>query len=60
MKKKKDIINDGSTIVKKIGNVTKEKETYFELKFKNAKKLAEIKETNFDELNYLIFQCEII
>ena len=57
---KKHMINDGSTIVKQIGNVTKEKETYFELKFKNAKKLAEIKETNFDELNYLIFQSEII
>ena len=53
---KKELINEGSTIVKKIGNVTKEKETYFELKFKNAIKLSELTHINFDELKNLIFQ----
>ena len=57
---KDDMVNDGSTILKKIGNVTKEKETYIELKFKHAIKLSEIKEINYDELNNLIFQSEII
>jgi hypothetical protein len=56
---KENMINDGSTIIKNIGNATKEKETYFELKFKHSKNLAEIKEINFDKLNNLIFQCEI-
>ena len=57
---KKEMVNDGSTIIKKIGNVTKEKETYFELKFKHALKLAEIDDINFDQLNNLIFQIAII
>ena len=51
--------NEGSSILKKLGNVTKEKEDYFEFKFKHAKKLAEINEINFDELENLIFQVEI-
>ena len=57
---KKDMINENSTILKKIGNVTKEKETYFELKFKRVMKLAEINEINYDKLENLIFQTEII
>jgi hypothetical protein len=56
----KDMSNDGSTIDKKLGNVTKETETYYELKFKKAIKLAEMNDINFDELKNLIFQCEII
>ena len=56
----KDMTNDGSSIVKKIGNVTKETETYYELKFKKAVKLSEMKDINFDELKSLVFQCEII
>ena len=56
----KDMINDGSSIVKKIGNVTKETETYYELKFKKAVKLSEMKDINFDELKSLVFQCEIV
>ena len=56
----KDMTNDGSSIVKKIGNVTKETETYYELKFKKAHKLSEMKDINFDELKSLVFQCEII
>ena len=56
---KKDIINDGSTIFKKLGNVTLEKETYLELKFKEAKKLADMNDINFDELKNLIFQFVI-
>ena len=56
---KENMINDGSTIIKNIGNVTKEKETYFELKFKHSKNLEEISEINFDKLSNLIFQCEI-
>ena len=59
-KEEKDMINDGATISVKLGNVTKETETYFELKFKKAIKLAEMKDINFDELKNLIFQCEII
>ena len=52
---KKILINDGSSIAKNIGNATKERETYFELKFKHSKKFAEIKEIYFDKLNNLIF-----
>ena len=59
-KEEKDMINDGSSIIEKLGNVTKETETYFELKFKKAIKLAEMKDINFDELKNLIFQCEIV
>lgn len=58
--KENDMTNDGSSIVKKIGNVTKETETYYELKFKKAIKLSEMKDINFDELKNLVFQCEII
>ena len=54
-----DLINDGSSITEKIGNATKETETYYELKFKKALKLAEMKDINFDKLNNLTFQCEI-
>ena len=54
-----DLINDGSSISEKIGNATKETETYYELKFKKALKLAEMKDINFDKLNNLTFQCEI-
>ena len=39
-----------------LGNVSKETETYYEVKFKKAIKLAEMKEINFDELKNLIFQ----
>ena len=41
-------------------NATKEKETYFELKFKLALKLAEIDNMNFDQINNLIFQNDIV
>ena len=58
-KEEKDLINDGSSITEKIGNAAKETETYFELKFKKALKLAEMKDINFDELKNLTFQCEI-
>ena len=54
-----DLKNDESSIVKKIGNSTRETETYYELKFKHAKQLAEMKDINFDELKNLIFQFEI-
>ena len=57
---KNNMSNEDSTILKKIGNITREKEDYFELKFKHATKLSEINEINFDELNHLIFQIEII
>ena len=55
----KDLSNDGSTIYQKLGNVAKETETYYEIKFKKAMKLAEMKDINFEELKYLIFQIEI-
>ena len=55
----KDLINDGSSIVQKLGNVAKETETYYEVKFKKAIKLAEMKDINFEELKNLIFQIEI-
>ena len=55
---KKDLKNDDSSIVKSLGNVTKETETYYELKFKHSTKLADMKEINFDELKNLIFQTE--
>ena len=56
---KKDLINDESSIIKKIGNVTKEKESYYELKFKQSTKLADMTEIDFDKLKNLIFQIEI-
>ena len=56
---KSNMSNGDSSISKKLGNVTREKEDYFEFKFKHAKKLSEINEINFDELNHLIFQIEI-
>ena len=55
----KDLSNDGSTIYQKLGNVAKETETYYEIKFKKAMKLAEMKDINFEELKNLIFQIEI-
>jgi hypothetical protein len=57
---KRSMSNEDSTISKKLGNVTREKEDYFEFKFKHATKLSEINEINFDELNHLIFQIEVI
>ena len=54
-----DLINDGSSITEKIGNATKETETYYELKFKKALKLADMKDIDFDQLKDLTFQCEI-
>jgi len=56
---KKDLINNGSSIIKKLGNVTKETENYYELKFKHAIQLAEMLDINFDELKNLIFQTVI-
>jgi len=56
----KNMLNDGSSITKKLGNVTKETETYFELKFKKALQLAELSDIDFDKLKDLTFQCEII
>ena len=55
----KDLSNDGSSISQKLGNVAKETETYYEIKFKKAIKLAEMKDINFEELKNLIFQIEI-
>ena len=55
----KDLNNEGSSIIQKLGNVSKETETYYEVKFKKAIKLAEMKEINFDELKNLIFQIEV-
>ena len=55
----KDMINDNSTIIQKLGNVSKETETYYELKFKKSIILAEMKDINFDELKNLIFQIII-
>ena len=46
-KEEKDLINEGSSITEKIGNAAKETETYFELKYKKAEKLAEMKDINF-------------
>ena len=57
---KKDLKNEESSIVKKLGNVTKETETYYELKFKHATKLAEMMDIDFNNLKNLIFQTEIL
>ena len=56
----KDTTNEGSSIIRKIGNVLKETEDYYEFKFKEAKKLVEMDEINFDTLKNLVFQSEII
>ena len=58
--KEKDLINEGSTIIKKLGNISIGTETYYEVKFKKAIQLAEMKEINFDELKNLLFKIEII
>ena len=42
----KDMTNDGSTIAKTLGNVTKETETYYELKFKKAIKFMKLRSEN--------------
>ena len=57
--KKDNLKNEQSSIEEKIGNATKETETYYELKFKNATKLADIKEIDYDKLKNLTFQTEI-
>ena len=57
---KKDLTNDFSSLSKKLGNVTRETENYYELKFKHASKLAEMNEIDFDQLKNLIFQTEIL
>ena len=56
---KKDLKNDESSVISTLGNVTKETETYYELKFKHSTKLAEMKDIDFDQLQNLIFQAEI-
>ena len=56
---KKDLTNEFSSLSQKLGNVTKETENYYELKFKHAPKLAEMNEIDFDQLKNLIFQTEI-
>ena len=56
----KDMENEGSSIIQKLGNVSKETETYLELKFKKSVKLAEMKDINFEELKNLIVQVEIV
>ena len=56
---KKDLTNEFSSLAKKLGNVTRETENYYELKFKHATKLAEMNEIDFDQLKNLIFQTEI-
>ena len=55
----KDLTNEFSSFSQKLGNVTKETENYFELKFKHSSKLAEMNEIDFDKLKNLIFQTEI-
>ena len=55
----KDLTNEFSSLSKKLGNVTKETENYYELKFKHASQLAEMNEIDFDKLKNLIFQTEI-
>ena len=56
---KKDLTNEFSSLFKKLGNVTKETENYYELKFKHASKLADMNEIDFDHLKNIIFQTEI-
>jgi len=55
----KDLTNEFSSLSKKLGNVTKETENYYELKFKHTSQLAEMNEIDFDKLKNLIFQAEI-
>ena len=52
--------NERSSIIRKIGNISKETEDYYEFKFKEAKKRVETDEINFDTLKNLVFQSEII
>ena len=59
-KDEKDTTNKGSSIIRKIGNVSKETEYYYEFKFKEAKILVEMDEINLDTLKNLVFQSEII
>ena len=57
---KQKLKNDKSSFIEKLGNVTKETEKYYEFKFKKAYKLAQMDEIDFDKLDNLTFQTEII
>ena len=47
---KKNLTNEFSSLCKKLGNVTKETENYYELKFKHSSQLAEMNEIDFYKL----------
>ena len=56
----KYLINNNSSISKNLGNVTKESESYFELKFKKAIELVAMKDIKLEDIKTLTFQCEIL
>ena len=50
---------DKSTLVKKIGNVKKDSEYYFEYKFKKANVIANMNEINIEKMKEIVFQAKI-
>ena len=51
--------NNKSTLIKKIGNVKKDSEYYFEYKFKKANVIANMNDINIEKMKEIIFQAKI-
>ena len=51
--------NNRSTLVKKIGNVKKDSEYYFEYKFKKANVIANMNDINIEKMKEIVFQAKI-
>jgi len=51
--------NNQSTLIKKIGNVKKDSEYYFEYKFKKANVIANMNDINIEKMKEIIFQAKI-
>jgi len=51
-----ELENDGSTLIKNIGNSKENDEYYFEYKFKSAKKIASYKDIEIEKIKEIYFQ----
>ncbi len=51
--------NNKSVLVKKIGNVKKDSEYYFEYKFKKANVIANMNDVNIEKIKEIVFQAKI-
>jgi hypothetical protein len=55
----KDIKNNGSTLIKEVGNATKESELYIEYNFKSSDEIAKFNDIDIDNLTEVPFQSII-